>query len=285
MEVRRLGRTGHHATITMLGGCGLGRIGQEEADKAVELAMEHGVNTIDVAPTYGEAEVRLRPWVERYRDHFFLAGKTQKRTKAEAWEQLNRSLMRLGTDHFDLYQFHAVGTMDELKQILGEDGAIEALKEARETGLIKYIGVTGHADVRVHMRALELFDFDTVLTPVNVASMVNPDPVNDFRPLIKMARDRDVGVIAIKAIQRRRWTGERRYRTWYEPLESPREIDMALWFTLSQEGVTTYSLPCDVGLWLPVLSAAERYRKLNEQEQEDIIRYARKHEFKPLFPK
>jgi len=117
VEKRRLGNTGHHATILTLGGCGLGRITQEEADKAIKLVMEHGVNMIDVAPTYGEAELRLRPWIEKYRDNFFLAEKTTKRTKEEAWNELNQSLANLGTDHFDLYQFHAVGTVDELEKI------------------------------------------------------------------------------------------------------------------------------------------------------------------------
>jgi len=284
VEKRRLGNTGHHATILTLGGCGLGRITQEEADKAIKLVMEHGVNMIDVAPTYGEAELRLRPWIEKYRDNFFLAEKTTKRTKEEAWKELNQSLANLGTDHFDLYQFHAVGTVDELEKIFGKDGAMEAFKEAKETGLIRYIGITGHADLRIHMRALELYDFDTVLAPINVASMAYPDPVNDFRPLLEMARDRDIGVIAIKAISKRRWVGERRYGTWYEPLDNREEIEKALTFTLSQEGVTTYSLPCDVKLWPVLLDIAEEYRRIDEQKQEEIIRYAREHGFKPLFP-
>ncbi len=174
--------------------------------------------------------------------------------------------------------------MDELKQIISEDGAMEAFKEAKDTGLVKNIGITGHEDIRILIKAIELFDFDTVLAPINVASMVNPQPLNDFRPLLNIARDRDIGVIAIKTILRRRWIGERRYGTWYEPLDNQKEIQMALSYTLSQEGVTTYSLPCDVRLWTLVLDAAERHRKLNEQEKEDIIRYALEHEFKPLFP-
>jgi predicted aldo/keto reductase-like oxidoreductase len=259
-------------------------VDQEKVDKAVELAMKHGVNIIDVAPTYGEAEERLRPWVEKYRNRFFLAEKTTKRTRKEAWEGLNSSLKNIGTDHFDLYQFHAVGTMDQLKQIFGKDGAMEAFKEAKETGLIRHIGITGHADVRVHLKALDMFEFDTVLLPVNVASMVHPDPVNDFRPLLKTAKERDVGVIAIKSILRRRWLGEKKYSTWYEPLDDPKEVEAALIFALSQDGVTTYSMPCDITLWPSVLEAAERFRWLNKQEQKEIIEYGAKHSFKPLFP-
>ncbi len=282
MYERFLGKTGHNASIITMGGCAFGRISQEEADNAVELAVKHGINMIDVAPSYGEAELRLKPWIEKYRDRFFLAEKTTKRTKKEAWAELNQSLTRLGTDRFDLYQFHAVDTIDELNQILGKDGALEAFKEARETGLIRYIGITGHADIRVHMKALELFDFDTVLAPINPASMAFPDPANDFRPLLKMAKDRNVGVIAIKALAMRRWSGERRYRTWYEPLDNQKEIDMALWFALSQDGVTTYSMPCDVKIWSMALDAAERYQRLDNPEE--AINYAKQHGFKPLFP-
>jgi aryl-alcohol dehydrogenase-like predicted oxidoreductase len=284
LEKRRLGKTEYSASILTLGGCGPGMVSQGEANKSVELVMKHGVNMIDVAPSYGNAEVRLRPWVEKYRGHLFLAEKTMKRTKKEALEELHRSLENLGTDHFDLYQFHAVGTIDELKQIFGKGGAMEAFKEAKETGLIRFIGITGHEDVRVHIKALEMFDFDTVLAPINVASMAHPYPVNDFRPLLKMAKERGIGVIAIKSMLRRRWTGEKKYGTWYEPVEDANEAEMALKFALSQEGVTTYSLPCDVKLWPTVLEAAERFRKVDEKEQEEIIEYARKHLFKPLFP-
>jgi predicted aldo/keto reductase-like oxidoreductase len=284
LEKRKLGKTGHFASILTLGGCAPGMVSQEEADKAVELAMKHGINMIDVAPSYGDAEIRLRPWVEKYRNQFFLAEKTTKRTRKEAWEELHRSLENLETDHFDLYQLHSVSTVSELKQIFGKDGAMEAFKEAKETGLTRFIGITGHADIQVHIKALEMFDFDTVLAPINIASMVHPHPVNDFRPLLKIAKEKDVGVIAIKSMLRRRWVGEKKYRTWYEPIEDANEAEMALRFTLSQEGVTTYSLPCDVKLWPTVLEVAERYRKIDEKEQKEKIEYAQKHLFKPLFP-
>ncbi len=284
MEKRRLGRTGHQATILTMGGCGPGYVSQEEGDKAVKLVMEHGINMIDVAPSYGEAEVRLRPWIEKYRDRFFIAEKTLKRTKKEAWEELNLSLKRLGTDHFNVYQFHAVGTLVELNQILGKGGAMEAFKEAKETGLIRHIGITGHEDMKVLIKALELFDFDTVLAPINVASMAFPDPVNDFRPLLKTAKDRDVGVIAIKAISKRRWAGEKRYNTWYEPLDDAKEIETAIRFALSQDGVTTYSMPCDIRLWPSLLEAGANFSKIDEKERKGIIQYARQHGFKPLFP-
>jgi len=240
---------------------------------------------IDVAPTYGKAEERLKPWIQKYRENFFLAEKTMKRTKKGAWKQLNRSLERLDTNHFDLYQFHAVSSMEELNQILGKDGAMEAFKEAKETGLIKHIGITVHDDVRILQKAFELSnDFDTVLLPVYVASLVNPNPVNDFKSILQIARDKNIGVTAIKAISKHRWKGDSTYNTWYEPLDKQELVNQAVWFTLSQEGVTTYSLPCDVRLWSLIFNAVKLYKKLNNEELEEIVNIARKNEFRPLFP-
>ena len=285
METRTFGRIGVKVSIIAMGGCGLGYEEQEEADKAIKLAMDHGINMIDVAPTYGNAEIRLKPFLEKYRSKFFLAVKTLKRNKLGAWRHLNRSLERLGTKNFDLYQFHSVSTMGELDQILGERGAMEAFKEAKETGLINHIGITGHADVRVLQKALEVSDdFDTVLLPVYAAALINPTPVNDFRSILQIAQDKNIGVTAIKAISKGRWVGDKTYNTWYEPLDDQDMVDQAVWFTLSQEGVTTYSLPCDVRLWPLILDAVKRYRKLDNEEQESIINLARQSNLQPLFP-
>ena len=285
METRNFGKTGAKITSITMGGCGLGYVDQNEADKAVKLAMDHGINIIDVAPTYGNAEIRLNPWIEKYRNKFFLSEKTLKRKKNGAWRQLKRSLEKIGTSHFDLYQFHAVSSMEELDQILGENGAMEAFREAKETGIIKNIGITAHDDVRVLQKALELSDdIDTVLLPVYVAAVVHSSPVNDFKKILEIAREKNIGVTAIKAISRSRWSGEASYNTWYKPLSSQELIDQAVWFTLSQEGVTTYSLPCDVRLWSSVLDAATRYQKLNDEEQKHAVKMARENEFQPLFP-
>ena len=180
METRIFGRTGAKITFITMGGCGLGYVDQDEADKAVKLAIEHGINMIDVAPTYGNAEVCLNPWIEKHRNKFFLSEKTLKRKKKGALRQLNKSLEKLGTSYFDLYQFHAVSSLDELHQILGENGAMEAFLEAKETGVIKNIGITAHHDVRILQKALELSDdIDTILLPVYAASIAYPNPVND----------------------------------------------------------------------------------------------------------
>ena len=285
METRIFGKTGAEITFITMGGCGLGYVDQNEADKAVKLAMDHGINMIDVAPTYGNAEIHLKDWIEKYRNKFFLSEKTLKRKKNGAWRQLKRSLEKLGTSHFDLYQFHAVSSMGELDQILGENGAMEAFLEAKETGIIKNIGITAHDDVRVLQKALELSDdIDTILLPVYVAAFAHPSPVNDFEKILEIAREKNIGVTAIKAISKSRWNGEASYNTWYKPLTSQELIDHAVWFTLSQEGVTTYSLPCDVRLWPLVLNAATRYKKLNDEEKKHIVKLARENDFKPLFP-
>jgi len=285
METRIFGRTGAKITFITMGGCGLGYVDQNEADKAVKLAMDHGINMIDVAPTYGNAEIRLNPWIEKYRNKFFLSEKTLKRKKNGAWRQLKRSLEKLGTSYFDLYQFHAVSSMEELDQILGENGAMEAFLEAKETGIIKNIGITAHHDVRVLQKALELSDdIDTVLLPVYVATFVRPSPVNDFKKILEITRKKNIGVTAIKAISKSRWNGEASYNTWYKPQTSQELIDQAVWFTLSQEGVTTYSLPCDIRLWPLVLDAAVRFKKLNEEEQKKVVSAAIENEYQPLFP-
>lgn len=285
MKTRILGKTGVRVTVITLGGCGLGHVDQNEANIAIKLALDHGINMIDVAPTYGNAEIRLNPWIQKYRKKFFLAVKTLKRTKRGAWRQLNRSLEKLGTTYFDLYQFHSVSSVDELYQILGKDGAMEAFKEAKDAGLIKNIGITVHNDVRLLQKALELSDdFDTVLLPVYVAALVNPTPENDYKKILQITQEKGIGVTAIKAISKGRWTKEPVYKTWYEPLDDQKLVEQAVWFTLSQDGVTTYSLPCDVRLWVLVLNAAESYRKLTDDEQRKIVNMARQNEIKPLFP-
>ncbi|MFX1569843.1 MAG: aldo/keto reductase [Promethearchaeota archaeon] len=285
METRVFGKTGVRVTIIAMGGCGLGYVQQNEADKAIQLALDHGINMIDVAPTYGNAEIRLNPWIQKYRNKFFLAVKTLKRTKRGAWRQLNRSLERLGTKYFDLYQFHAVSSIDELNQILGPNGAMETFKEAKETGLIKYIGITVHNDVRLLQKALESSDeIDTILLPVYVAALVNPSPENDYRNILQIAQEKNIGVTAIKAISKGRWIKEPIYSTWYEPFDDREFVEQAVWFTLSQEGVTTYSLPCDVKLWDLVLDAAEKFKKLSDDQQKKIIDIAIKNELQPLFP-
>ena len=285
MEHRLLGRTGFKVSILAIGGCGPGVAPNlEEGLKAFENALEKGINMVDIAPSYGEAETRLAQLIRINRDKLVVTEKTLERTREGAWRELRQTLSRFNVENLDVYQFHAVSTLEELEKIFSEDGAMKAFLEAREQGLIKYIGITAHSDMRIVVKALERFDFDTVLIPVNVGSMLAPAPENDFKPVLKIALDRDIGVIAIKAVAKRRWVGERKYQTWYEPLEEQEDIDRAVWFTLSQNPVATYSMACDIRLWPKIISAGERFRRLSEEEQEAVLNHFRDRAVSPLFP-
>jgi len=282
MEKRRLGRTGHMSTVITFGCAALGDVSQDEADDAIGLALSHGVNHFDVAPTYGEAELRLRPWMKEHRDEIFLACKTGKRTKKEAAEELNRSLERLGVDYFDLYQFHGLDDLKELDVAFGPDGALEAMLEARDKGIVKHIGITSHRPP-THMEALKRFDLDTVLFPLNFVLRRHRAPENDYEPLVKLAKQKDVGTIVMKAFTKQPWPTEKHaYQTWYEPFDTQADIDRCLWFALSQ-GVTTVASAGDVRLIPKILDAAERYRKLSKTEQDRLIESAMN--LKPLFPR
>jgi len=273
MDKRRLGRTGHMSTVVTFGAAALWRVSQAEADKAIELALAHGVNHIDVAPSYGEAELRLGPWLARHRQDFFLGCKTMERGRKGARAELHRSLERLQVDSFDLYQLHAVGEMAELDKALAPGGAIEAIVEAREQGLVRFIGITGHGHQApaVHAEALRRFPFDTVLLPLNFVLWANADYRRDFQALLKLAAERDVGLMVIKALAKRPW-GEREhtYNTWYEPFDDQPSIDRGVRFVLSQN-ITTLISSGDVRLIPLILQAAERYRPLSAAEQVELV--------------
>ncbi|MCW4048906.1 MAG: aldo/keto reductase [Candidatus Bathyarchaeota archaeon] len=284
MIKRRLGRIGENVSIITLGGCGVGRISQEEADKAIKQALNHGVNMVDVAPTYGDAELRLAPLMKTHRDKIFLAEKTTERTMIGAKNELHQSLNRLGVKSFDLYQMHALSTMNDLDTVFHPEGAITAFKEAKETGLTKYLGITGHQDMRVLLEAIKRYDFDLILLPVSLCSAVAFHPMNDYRPVLEAAIDRDMGVTAIKAVCRGRWKDQRSHGTWYHPSDTPKDVELGVRFTLSQEPVTTYALPCDTGLWEMVLQAGDGFTPMDEDEQKEAVEYAKTQGFSPLFP-
>lgn len=280
MEKKRLGKTGHMSSIVALGGAAFWRVTQAEAEVGIELAVSHGINHIDVAPSYGQAEMRLGPWLEKHRKGMFVACKTQERSKARAWEELKRSLERLRVDYFDLYQFHGVNDLETLYLVLGTEGALEAVLEARQQGLVKYIGITGHRPF-VHVEALNRFDFDTVLFPLNRVLAAHRDDYNDFTTLLKVTEKKDVGTIAIKAITKRPWEGPMHaYQTWYEPFDDQADIDKSLWYTLSQ-GVTTAPMSGDLRLWPMIIDAAERFRPMDAREQAEAVAQVRR--YRPLF--
>jgi len=281
LEFRRLGRTGHMSSILAFGGYTFNDISQPEADKMMKIVLEHGINHIDVAPSYGTAEERLGSWVREHRDNFFLACKTQKRTKKEARRELDSSLKRLKAEYFDLYQLHSLDSPGELDTALGEGGAVEAILEAKEEGIVRHIGITSHVPPTI-IEAVRRFDFDTMLFPLNYILKCHAIPENDYEPLLKLAKKKDLGTIAMKAFTKQPWQGERRYQTWYEPWDTQDRIDEALWFTLSQ-GATTAASSGEPRLFEMMVDAAERYRSLSRDEQRELIESAA--DLKPLFPR
>ena len=281
MENRRLGKTEHMSSVLTFGAAAFWQVTEAEAEAAIELAVGHGINHIDVAPSYGQAEIRLGPWLEKHRSEVFLACKTGERSKAGAWESIKQSLDRLRVDHFDLFQFHAVNDVETLNVILGPGGALEAVLEAKEQKLLRHIGITGHRPF-VLVDAIQRFQFDTVLFPLNRVLAAHRNDYTDFSILLDQAQQKDVGTIAIKSVTRQPWQGPMHmYRTWYEPFNRQEDIDKCLWYTLSQ-GVTTAAMPGDLSLWPLLIDAAERLRALGEQEQDEVVSESRR--YRPIFP-
>jgi len=281
MENRRLGKTEHLSSVLTFGAAALWQVTEAEAEAAIELAVGHGVNHIDVAPSYGQAEIRLGPWLEKHNNSVFLACKTGERSKAGAWESIKQSLDRLRVDHFDLFQFHGVNDIETLNVVLGPGGALEAVLEAKEQKLVRHIGITGHRPF-VLVDAIQRFQFDTVLFPLNRVLAAHRNDYTDFSILLDQAQQKDVGTIAIKSVARQPWQGTMHmYRTWYEPFNRQADIDKCLWYTLGQ-GVTTAAMPGDLSLWPLLIDAAERLRALDEQEQDEVVSEARR--YRPIFP-
>ena len=255
------GRTGHLSTRTLFGAAALGRVSQADADRTLEVLLEYGVNHIDVAASYGDAEERIGPWMAQHRDKFFLATKTEERTYRGAMDELHRSLKRLQVDYVDLWQMHILVDEDEWQTAMGPGGALEAFIEAREKGLVRFLGVTGHGTTvgKMHMRSLERFDFDSVLLPYNFTMMQNPQYAADFEALLAVCRERNVAVQTIKSLARGPWKTKTHTRaTWYEPLESQADIDLAVHWTLGREGIFLNTVG-DIDLLPKVLDAATRF--------------------------
>ncbi len=262
IQQQMFGRTGHSSTRTIFGAAALGTVTQAEADQTLEVLLKFGVNHLDTAASYGEAELRMGPWLQRYRDRFFLATKTGERTYQAAFDQIQRSLERLRVDSVDLLQLHNLVDEVEWTTAMGEGGALEAAIEARRQGLVRFIGVTGHGTTvaRMHLRSLEQFDFDAVLLPYSVMMMRNQQYAADFEALFALCRQRNVAVQTIKAITRGPWNGQPQTRaTWYEPLEEQSDIDTAVHWVLGRSDVFLNTVG-DIDLLPKVLDAATRFQ-------------------------
>lgn len=255
------GRTGHTSSRTLFGAVALAEVTQAEADRTLELLLEYGVNHIDVAASYGDAELRVGPWMPRYRSQFFLATKTEERSYAGAREQIRRSLERLQVDHVDLIQLHNLVDEKEWEQALGEGGALQAAVEARDEGLVRFIGVTGHGTQTpvMHRRSLERFPFDSVLLPYNYTMMQNEQYAANFETLVALCQERNVAAQTIKAVARGQWhTDQHTYAPWYEPLDDQAAIDRAVHWVLSRPGIFLNTVG-DIRLLPKVLDAANRF--------------------------
>src|SRR5256885_9783410 len=277
------GRTGHRSTRTIFGAASLSQVTQDAADRTLDVLLRHGVNHIDVAASYGDAELRIRPWLKREPGSFFLATKTDARTRDAAREQLHRSLERLGVDHVDLWQLHSLADPIEWDTALSPGGVIEAAVEARDQGLVKFIGVPGHG-IQIaagHRRSLARFDFDSVLLPYNFVTMRLPYYAENFEALARTCAERKVAVQTIKSIALRPWLGREHTRTtWYEPLEDQADIDLAVWWVLGQPGIFLNTVG-DIEVLPRVLDAAERFDKRpSDAEMSSMLERAKA---EPLF--
>ena len=283
MEKRKFGRSGHMSTVAIFGAAAFWEIEQKDADKVMEMVIKTGVNHIDVAPSYGQAEQRIGPWMPRERERFFLGCKTMERTKKGAWDEMQRSFKLLQTDHFDLYQLHAVTNLEELDTCTMTGGALEALVEARQQGLIRYIGITGHGvDVpRLFIEALSRFDFDSVLFPLNFVQMSDPAFRKDAEALIALCNEKDVGTMIIKTVTKGPWgEKEKTATTWYEPFNQMEEIQAAVNFALSYD-VTGLCTAGDTKVLPMVLKACQNFSPLNQAQREAMLQSGQ--QFEPLF--
>jgi aryl-alcohol dehydrogenase-like predicted oxidoreductase len=281
------GRTGHQSTRVLFGAAALAQSTEEKTARALELLLEHGINHIDVAASYGDAELWVGGWMREHRDRFFLATKTGQRSHQEARAEIRRSLERLRVNRVDLIQLHHLVEPDDWEQVFSEEGALRACVEAREEGLVRFIGVTGHG-TRVaarHRASLERFDFDSVLLPYNYPQARDDDYGRDFEELAALCEQRGVAMQTIKSIARRRWREgvEPSRTTWYEPLEDQDDIDAAVGWALSRPGIFVNSAS-DLVLLRRMISAAERWAGDEARAEPTAIEtVAREREMAPLF--
>jgi len=277
------GRLGHESTRTLFGAAALSSVSQEDADRTLDVLMQYGVNHIDVAASYGDAELRIAPWLKDNRENFFVATKTGQRKAAEAREELHRSLERMGIDYVDLWQLHNLADPIEWDIALSPGGAIEAAVEAKEQGLVRGIGVTGHGlqIAATHRRSLERFDFDSVLLPYNYVTMQNEYYAENFNALVETCGQRQVAVQTIKSIAYTPWSGQvHTHTTWYKPLENQEDIDAAIWWVLARPGVFLNTAG-DINLLPKVLDAASRFDE--GMQQAELEERLSKLVFEPLF--
>jgi aryl-alcohol dehydrogenase-like predicted oxidoreductase len=283
IPLQPFGRTGHESTRLLFGAAALSEVSQDEADQTMELIREHRINHIDTAASYGDAELRLGPWMETHRDEFFLATKTGERTRAEAYNEIERSLERLRTDQIDLIQLHNLVDEEQWRTAFSAGGALEGVVEAKDDGLVRFIGVTGHGVTVAaqHLRSLQEYPFDSVLLPYNFAMTRSARYMEDFEALLALCAERGAAVQTIKAITRGPW-GDRTPAadTWYEPLTDQAAIDIAVSWVLGRDGVFLNTVG-DIHILPMVIDAAERFSQ--RPSDEDMTALQSAFGLEPLF--
>jgi aryl-alcohol dehydrogenase-like predicted oxidoreductase len=288
MQTRPLGETGHDSTVLTFGAIALNWLEQEGADQLVELVLDRGVNHFDVAPTYGDAELKLGPKLRQHRDEIFLGCKTQERGYEGARRKLDRSLTRLGIDTINLYQIHGLEYEEELDEITAEGGALAAIREAKREGLVDHVGLTSHGDPDLILDAIDrIDDLETVMFPLNPVVAGKDDAEHDYEAVLDRAAEAGIGTLGIKAFAKGPWPAtddlpeeDRPYANWYEPVDSPDEIRERFDFAAAQ-GLSTVVSPGDPKLVALVLDAATRYDGMDEAAQRSLIERLR-HERSPV---
>ncbi len=275
IDKSQFGRTEHTSSHIIFGGYALSEATQVEADQILDLLLKYGINHIDTAPMYGNSENCIGLWMEEHREKFFLATKSRKRSYDKAWEDLQNSLDKLRVNQIDLWQMHGLTNPQGWKKAMGPGGALKAFIKAREKGLVRYLGVTGHSNKTpaMHLRSLEQFDFDTVMLSYNYALMQKPRYVADFMELINLCRERKVAIQTIKSIARRPWENRMKtYNTYfYEPLESQKAIDKMVHWALGLQDSFLVTAG-DMKLLPKILEAASRYKnKPSDKEMNAIV--------------
>ena len=276
MEHRRLGRIGRSNSVLIFGGAALGEVSEEEADSAISLALEAGVDHLDTAADYGDSELHYGRWMPEIRGAVFLSTKTGERDGDAARRQIEASLERLRVDSVDLIQLHAVCDLEDLDRATRSGGSLEAAVQAREEGLVGAVGITGHGHEApaTHLEALRRYPFDTVLTPWNFILSTDESYSRDFEALVEETERQDAGLMTIKTVSRRNWPegnpleGQRR-ATWYEPFEEQEYLDAAVSFVLAREEITGIPMVGDVGLIGPMIEAERR--RMPPEEAEELL--------------
>lgn len=283
MEYKAFGKTGHTSSRVLFGAAAFWDVSQKEADKTLGLLLDNGINHIDTARSYGDAELRIGPWMKEHRSSFFLASKTNKRTKEEALVELKETLTRLQTDYIDLWQLHYLVEPDEWKTTMSEGGALEAAIEAKKQGLVRFIGVTGHGveAPSAHLKSLEVYDFDSVLLPYNYTMMQNSFYREQTQKLFQVCKEREIAVQTIKSLARGELGDkEKIYATWYDPLTDEASIQRAVHWVLSNEQVFLNSTG-DIRILPHILKAAHGpISKPSDDEMEALVK---KEAITPLF--